>query len=255
MASCCCVAFDLDAAVRTTATGVISPQRRDAIVSLRSSASTTITFSGAMPSLDLRGFPVRTIFSFRPRWRSGRPGRRPLRGSRSSAPPSFTLEPLDVSTCPAIADQPEGRLRPGPAPGIGHERHGDAESALRARSSLHPLLAPPSGPSSRVAPRTSGAPRSVSSPVAQADQAQVLPGVEVLGERRLLGRDPNHPFHGQRILPYVVTHDPRLAAGQRQAPQHLDGGGLACPIGAEQRKQLTGVNRKINAVDCFEFSE
>ena len=81
-------------------------------------------------------------------------------------------------------------------------------------------------------------------------QAEVLPGVEVLGDGCFLRRYVYDLLHGQRFPLDVVTHD-RCGPARRpqQATQHLDGRRLAGAIRAENRKQLPSFDGQIQAID------
>ena len=43
--------------------------------------------------------------------------------------------------------------------------------------------------------------------------------------------------------------------GRQQRGEHLDRGGLACPVGAEQAEDLAGVDRKGQSIDRRECAE
>jgi hypothetical protein len=73
--------------------------------------------------------------------------------------------------------------------------------------------------------------------------------VLVTGERTVHGdrlrHIPDGAAHADRLGGYGKTRHARLAGGGLQERgEHLDRGGLASPVGAEQAEDLTGVDRK-----------
>jgi hypothetical protein len=84
--------------------------------------------------------------------------------------------------------------------------------------------------------------------------------VLVTGERTVHGDRLRHITDGaanvDRLGGYGETGHARLARrGRQQRGEHLDRGGLASPVGAEQAEDLTGVDRKGQSIDRRKCAE
>src|ERR1039458_6463922 len=82
----------------------------------------------------------------------------------------------------------------------------------------------------------------------------------VTGERTVHGNRLRHITDGAANADWLggegETGHARLARrGRQERGEHLDRGGLARPVGAEQTENLTGVDRKSQRIHCRERAE
>jgi hypothetical protein len=83
-----------------------------------------------------------------------------------------------------------------------------------------------------------------------ADEGEVLAGGEFAEEGHAFGDDADVTFHFDGVVEEILTEDLNGAGGGgEQAGEHLDGGGFAGSVGAEEAEELAGFDREIEVVD------
>jgi len=89
-----------------------------------------------------------------------------------------------------------------------------------------------------------------------ADEAEVLAGGEAAEQGHALGDDPDLALQLGGVLGQVGAQYADLAAGGcEQAGEHLDGGGLAGAVGAEEAEELARVDGEVDVIDGGEIPE
>jgi hypothetical protein len=84
------------------------------------------------------------------------------------------------------------------------------------------------------------------------DQVDHLDDGEVVGEPGLLRGDPDQPA-GRRQGRVAAKHPGRPGVGAALAQQDADRGGLARPVGAQQRHQLPRTELEVNALQGLDL--
>ena len=89
-----------------------------------------------------------------------------------------------------------------------------------------------------------------------ADKGEVFGRGETAEKRHALGDDTDLALERDGVLREVFAEDFDAAGGGgEQAGEHLDGGGFACAVGAEEAEELAGCDGEVDAVDGGEVAE
>ncbi len=89
-----------------------------------------------------------------------------------------------------------------------------------------------------------------------ADEVEVLAGGELAEEGHALGDDADVALDLDGVVEEVFAEDlDGAGAGSEEAGEHLDGGGFAGAVGAEEAEELAGFDREIDVIDGGEAIE
>ena len=89
-----------------------------------------------------------------------------------------------------------------------------------------------------------------------ADEAEILGGGEAAEESEAFRDDADLALDFDGVSGGVEAEDLNAAGGgSEQAGEHLDGGGFACAVGAEEAEELAGGDGEIDVLNGGEFAE